>query len=554
MIDDISLKILWDRLVSVTNEASLVLKRSAFSTLVRECNDFACSLMTLSGETLSIADASLPSFSTTQSITLQECLKKYPLDQWREGDMLITNDPWIGTGQVMDLTILKPVFVNGRPVAFTGSVAHSPDLGGLQRWNGAKDVFEEGLHIPPMFLYREGKQNEVLFGLISANSRIPNETIGDLMAQIASHEVSERRLSQIMQEHNLDVLDEVVDEICRRSESAIRQAISDVPDGTYSYEVMTDGSRGGPFDQMIQHKKELETIAVRVQVRVMGSDIEVDWGGSSEQVEPPINSVYPFTFAYTAYALRLLLIPHIPQNGGFIRPISVKAKPGTVMNAAFPAATLNRGVIGHLVCDSIFGALSDVLPDRVRAMSGSTPLWQFIIIGDDEAGQPYQRIIPLNGGLGATAAADGVVCSFPANLTNVQTEILEATTPIRLEEKSLIRDSAGVGEWRGGYGVRSRFRALSRALYSLTFSRVDNAPRGFLGGKDGRRGNVHLNGEELRPGAEGVLEPGDVIVFETPGGGGIGDPAERDAVRVANDVNHGVISKTVAMRYHGWER
>ncbi len=553
MIDEVSLRILWDRLVSVTNEASVVLKRSAFSTLVRDCNDFACSIMTPNGDTLAIADASLPSFSTTQSITLKAVLERFPLESWRPGDVVITNDPWIATGQIMDITLLKPTFHRDRLVAFTGSIAHSPDLGGLQRWNGAKDIYEEGLFIRPTKFYSEGMPNETLFQLLEWNSRMPEQTIGDLMAQLASHEVGERRLIQVMEEHDLDTLDELAYEIFARSERTIRAAIAEIPNGEYRFEMMADGSLGGPYDQ-VGERREPEPMAVRVKVTVADTSIEVDFSESSDQVEPPINSVFPFTYAYGAYAIRLLLVSHLPQNAGFLRPLRIVAKQGTVMNAAYPAATLNRGIVGHLVCDAIFGALSELLPARARAMSGSTPLWQLILIGEDDANRPYQRIMPLNGGLGATTGADGIVCSFPANLTTVPVEILELTTPIRWERKEILTDSAGPGTFRGGYGVRSVFRPLRRGLFSMTFSRVANPPKGFLGGGDGRAGHVVLNGTELRPGAEGVLHVGDELIVETPGGGGIGLPEQRPPDKIQSDLEAGVISEDHAVAMYGLQR
>jgi N-methylhydantoinase B len=237
MLDDVDVRVVWDRLVSAVNEASRVLQRSAFSTLVRECNDFACTLMTREGETLAIADVALPSFASTQAITLRACLEQRPADDWRDGDIVITNDPWIGTGHVMDLTVLKPIVIEGRVVAFTGSVAHSPDLGGVQGWNAGADVYEEGFQIPPLRLYREGVPDETLFALLRANSRTPDQTIGDLMAQIASNETTEQRVRQILHEHALDSLDEIAEEILGRSEAAMRAAIAAVPDGRYEYAV-----------------------------------------------------------------------------------------------------------------------------------------------------------------------------------------------------------------------------------------------------------------------------------------------------------------------------
>jgi N-methylhydantoinase B len=548
MLHDAEIRVLWDRLVSAVNEASRILQRSAFSTLVRECNDFACTLMTKGGETLAIADVALPSFASTQAITLRACLEQRPADEWREGDIVITNDPWMATGHVMDLTVLKPIFVDGRLVAFTGSVAHSPDLGGVQGWNAGADVFEEGLQIPPLRLYREGVPDETLFALLRGNSRTPEQTIGDLMAQIASNETTERRVRQILREYALSSLDDVAESILGRSEDAIRAAIAAIPDGEYVYTVKADGFP----DREATDGSASVALEFTTRVVVRHSDVEVDLTEASPQVPASINSLHGFTFSYVVYALRLLLVPEVPQNGGFLRPIGMKTQPGTILDARFPAPTLNRTIVGHLVCDGIFGALSDVLPDRVWAMSGSTPIWVLILFGD-HGGRRFNRIILLNGGLGANEGTDGEVGSFPANLSNAAVEVIEASTPVMYECKELIPDSGGAGRYRGGFGVRVAIRPRCRAEYSIAFNRVRFPPRGLLGGLDGRRGRVLVDGGEIEPGREGVLDAGSRLLIETPGGGGLGPPAERDRERVRRDVVEGLVSDEEARLLYGAE-
>jgi N-methylhydantoinase B len=545
MLDDADVRVLWDRLVSAVNEASRILQRSAFSTLVRECNDFACTLMTREGEMLAIADVALPSFASTQALTLRTCLEQRPADDWHEGDIVITNDPWIATGHVMDLTILKPIVFEDRVVAFTGSVAHSPDLGGVQGWNAGADVYEEGLQIPPLQLYRRGVPDETLFALLRANSRTPEQTIGDLMAQIASNETTERRVLQIMREHALGSLDEIAAEIIGRSEAAMRAAIAAIPDGRYEYVLKADGFSGGDATDGADPVPLEFTTAIAVR----DSEVEVDLTEASPQVPASINSLHGFTFSYVVYALRLLLVPQVPQNGGFLRPIGVKTRPGTILDARFPAPTLNRTIVGHLVCDGVFGALSGVLPDRVWAMSGSTPIWVLILFGDD-GGRRFNRIILLNGGLGANEGTDGEVGSFPANLSNAAVEVVEASTPVMYECKELIPDSGGPGRYRGGFGVRVAIRPACRTAYSIAFNRVRFPPLGLLGGLDGSRGRVLVDGSEIEPGSEGVLEAGSRLVIETPGGGGLGSPAERDRERVTRDVAEGLVSAEQArVRY-----
>lgn len=546
MLDDVDVRVVWDRLVSAVNEASRVLQRSAFSTLVRECNDFACTLMTAEGETLAIADVALPSFASTQAITLRACLDQRPASDWSDDDIIITNDPWIGTGHVMDLTVLKPIIVAGRVVAFTGSVAHSPDLGGVQGWNAGSDVYEEGFQIPPLRLYREGVADETLFALLRANSRTPDQTIGDLMAQIASNETTERRVRQILHEHALDSLDEIAEEILGRSESAMRAAIAALPDGRYEHVVKADGFSGGE----VTDGSEPVPLEFTTAVVVRDSDVEVDLTQASAQVRASINSVHGFTFSYVVYALRLLLVQQVPQNGGFLRPIGVKTRPGTILDARFPAPTMNRTIVGHLVCDGIFGALSGVLPERVWAMSGSTPIWVLILFGDDGE-RRFNRIILLNGGLGANEGTDGEVGSFPANLSNAAVEVIEASTPVMYECKELIPDSAGAGRYRGGFGVRVAIRPACRTAYSIAFNRVRFPPLGLLGGLPGSRGRVLVDGREIEPGREGVLEAGSRLVIETPGGGGLGQPVARGRKHVRQDVADGLVSEDAARLRYG---
>jgi N-methylhydantoinase B len=535
--------VLWDRLVSAVNEASRVLQRSAFSTLVRECNDFACTLMTPWGETVAVADIALPSFAATQSVTLRACLERRPVESWRDGDILITNDAWIATGHVLDLTILKPVFVEDRLVAFTGSVAHSPDLGGVQRWSASSDVFEEGLQVPPLLLYEAGRPDQTLFAVLRANSRRPGETIGDLMAQIAANETTERRVRQIMHEHGLATLDGVAGEILSRSEASMRAAIAAIPNGDYEHEMHADGvtaDDGG----------EPEPITITTRLVVRGDEIDVTFADVSPQQGSSINSTHAFTASYVAYALRLLLVPHMPQNGGFTRPLQVRTEPGSVLAATFPAPTLNRTVTGHLVCDGVFGALSGVLPDRVWAMSGSTPIWVLILVAAD-GGDPFHRILLMNGGLGANEGTDGEVGSFPANLSGASVELVEAATPVLVERKELIPDSAGPGRYRGGHGVLIELRALRDTDYSIAFNRVRFPPQGLLGGQPGRGGRVSVSEQAVLPGASGRLRAGTRMRIETPGGGGIGPPSERSGDRVRSDFEAGLLSDAGRRRYEG---
>ncbi len=547
-LDPITVKILWDRLASIASEATTTQYRTAFSTVVRESNDFACSIMDVGGGTLAQSDIGLPSFVATQAITLENMLKRFPLDSLEEGDVLITNDPWIATAQIYDFTCLKPIVKNGRVVAFAGSVAHTPDIGGVQRWSLSLDVFEEGLFVPPMKVFRAGERNEDLFTLIEYNCRTPGYTLGDLDAQFSALHIMEQRVLALLDEQELDDLDKLVPEIYGRSEAAIRAVIDEIPDGTYTYELWIDNGFTDPLAP--RHIKDRPPLLIHAAVTIAGSDITVDYSESSPQIAGGFNSGWTFTQAYTGYGVRLMTVPYLPHNAGFLRPLKVISKPGTIMNAEYPSAGLYRHAIGHQACDAVFGALAEVIPDRVWAQGGSAPVWIFIALGKDRRGNAYNRLLPINGGLGAMPAKDGEIATFPANLSNTPIEIMEDSMPIVMESKEVIPDSAGPGKYRGAPGQRVTFRAKASIVFSFMVARMQHPPQGLLGGLSGRGGRVWMNGEEMGP-RDGQLQDGDVLVFETPGGGGMHPPFERNIAAVEEDVQEEIVSIEQARLAYG---
>ena len=547
-LDSVTVKILWDRLASIANEATTTQYRTAFSTVVRESNDFACSIMDIGGGTLAQSEIGVPSFVATQAITLQNILKKFPLESLEVGDVIITNDPWIATAQVYDFTCLAPIFNNSKVVAFAGSVAHSPDIGGVQRWSTALDVFEEGLFVPPMKLFRGGQPNEDLFTLIAANSRTPGYTLGDLDAQLSALHIMEQRVKELLDEHEMDDLDGLVPEIYGRSEAAIRAVLREIPDGVYTYDLKIDNRFPDPLTP--GQAEDRPPLVLRASVTIIGSDIIVDYSGSSPQVSGGVNSGWTGTQAYTGYGIRLITVPYLPHNAGFLRPIKVISPTGTIVNAEYPAAGLCRHAIGHQVCDAVYGALAEAVPERVWAQGGSAPGWIFIVMGKDRRGNAYNRLIPINGGLGAMPHKDGEIATFPSNMSNTPLEVVEDTMPMIMESKAVIPDSAGPGKYRGGFGQRVTFRATAPIIYSIVAARILYPPQGLLGGRPGRGGNVWLNSEEIVPG-DGQLLPGDMLVFESPGGGGLHPPTERAVEAVIEDVEEGLVSVHQATSSYG---
>lgn len=547
-LDPVTVKILWDRLVSIVDEATMAQYRTAFSTVVREANDFACSILDIRGGTLANSQFGLPSFVGTQAITLQHMLRIFPLETIQPGDVLITNDPWIGTGQALDITLLSPIFRNGKVVAFAGSVAHSPELGGAQRWNRSVDVFEEALRILPMKLYHAGRRDETLYALIRDNSRLPDLTIGDLESQLSAIYLATTRLLEMMDEYGLADLEELASEIYSRSEGAMRAAIQTIPDGVYVGEIWSEGFPDPLIDGELPPP---EPIRIRATVTVEGSDLLVDFTGSSPEQPGSFNSVWTFSTAYGAYAIRTILVPLLPNNAGFYRPLKIICPEATVVNARFPSPTLSRHVLGHQVCDAIFAALAPAIPDRVIAPSGSSPVWDLLLMGDDQDGRPFHRLILINGGGGASSAQDGYTLAFPGNYSNTPVEIMEALMPVVWECKEAVIDSAGAGRRRGGFGQRMVCRGLKGFGYSLLNARVDFPPPGLFGGRPGRPGAAYARARAIRPGSDGQLAVEERLILETPGGGGLGSPLEREPDRVLNDVREGLVSLSAAESIYG---
>ncbi|HEV3350756.1 MAG TPA: hydantoinase B/oxoprolinase family protein, partial [Methylomirabilota bacterium] len=359
--DAITLEVLWTRLISVVDEAAKAIVRTSFSTLSNEANDFACVLTDARGHALAQNSGSIPSFIGTLPATVRHFLRELGPERLAPGDVLITNDPWQGTGHMSDVCLVKPIFfdVDGRPrlVAFSATTAHMPDIGGRIRAIEARELFEEGFHIPLTHLIRAGRVDETLIALLRANVRTPDQTVGDIWAQVSANELMENRVKRLMEEYALTSLEGLGDELFGRSERAMREAIRAVPDGTYRFGIDTDGFEA-PY-------------RFRVALTVAGDRIVADFTGTSPAQPRAINCVMAYTYAMTAYAVRCALLPGLPNNEGMYRPVTVEAPEGCLLNPKFPAAVVSRAQTGHYVPILILGALHQVIPDRVAAAAGS---------------------------------------------------------------------------------------------------------------------------------------------------------------------------------------
>lgn len=525
--DAIFLEVFWTRVRSIADEAAKLIVRTSFSTLSSEANDFAVVVTDSRGRALAENSGSIPSFIATLPRTVRAAIAQLGVEQMRPGDIYITNNPWIGTGHLNDVCLVKPIFHEDKLVGFSASAGHVPDIGGKIRSVDARELYEEGFHIPLMHLLREGKADETLLALIRTNVRTPEQTVGDIWSQVGAVELIARRLAEVLAEYALDGMDDLAQALFDRGEAAMRQAISAIADGVYRYEMQTDG-----FGEMFRFA---------VAVRVQGSDIVCDFDGTSAQQPRAINCVLAYTYAMTAYAIKCLLLPELPNNDGLFRPISVLAPEGSILNPKAPAPVGGRSCTGHYVPIVIFGALHAVLPDRVMAGAGS-PLWIANLNGTRPDGRPFATVLFYNGGMGATAHKDGAsAMSWPSNISPTPVEVAERDAPLFVRYKRLRPKSGGGGRYRGGLGQEICFVSRHHAPLQIVFltERIRVPAPGFGGGESGACGQVLINGAVIDTRRPHVIEPGDEVILRTPGGGGYGPEAERGAALLDYDRLHG---------------
>jgi N-methylhydantoinase B len=523
--DAVTLEILWKRMISAVDEASVALIRTAFSTVVRESYDFACVITDQHGQLLAQATQSIPSFIGTLPRTVRFFVDRFPLETLKPGDVLISNNPWFGTGHLPDINVARPIFRDGKLVAFAASTAHAPDIGGRTGSRIMRDVFEEGFQIPPWKLIDAGKVDETLIALLRTNVRAPDAVVGDLWAQVTALDVIERRLADLMDEYGLAGLTELGAEIHDRSEAAMRAAIARIPHGTYRYSLESDGL----------------TTPIRINIALTfdGHDCVVNFEDLPDQLDgTSLNSVYAYTYAYTSYGLKCILAPDLPNNDGVWRPIIIHAREGSVLNHRFPTSGFSRHMIGHYLPTAAVAAMAAVVPDQVMAPSG-TPIWDMQISGVTAEGKSYANLFFFNGGLGANSRHDGPsVLSWPSNVSCTPIEYIERLVPLRVERKTYRPGSGGAGMHRGGLGLEVAFRVTETAPINVTFAAdcTRTGPGGIVGGEPGATGEIRINdGAPIDTKQAYVLRTGDRLILRTPGGGGFGPQADRPANLTAHD-------------------
>jgi N-methylhydantoinase B len=528
--DAATLEVLWNRLISVVDEAAAALVRTSFSTVVRESYDFTCVLTDRHGESVAQATDANPGFISTLPNTVRHFLAEYPPERLAPGDVLITNDPWLATGHLPDITVAKPLFLAGRLVAFAASAAHTSDIGGKMRSAEPREIFEEGFQIPILKLMEAGAPNESLLRLLRQNVRTPDLTLGDLWAQVTALDLMERRLLELMRGYGLPALDALAGEIQRRSERAMRAAIRALPDGTCRSAMETDG-----LD---------EPLTLAVAVTVKGEGLSVDFAGTSPQVGRAINVPLSYTRAYSAYAAKCLAAPHVPNNGGALRPLTVTAPQGCILNPAYPAAVGARTVTGQYISTLVLSAFAELAPERVMAAAGS-PIWAITQSGIDGGGRPFSHLFMFNGGMGAAGRRDGPNClAWPSNISATPIEVIERAAPLRVRYRRFRPGSGGAGRFRGGLGQEVLLENLAERPAAVSFlaERTRVPAPGLTGGAPGATGEIRINGEPVDPKRQHIVARGDTVLMKTPGGGGCGPAAQRPPEALERDGALGYMS------------
>ncbi|MEM0908110.1 MAG: hydantoinase B/oxoprolinase family protein, partial [Pseudomonadota bacterium] len=392
-LDQLKLEVLWNRLIGTVNEQAAALMRTSFTSIVREAGDLSAGVFDRRGRMIAQAVTGTPGHINSMATSMGHVLKVYPVDSLGEGDVIITNDPWMTAGQLNDITIFTPVFYKGRCVGFFANCCHALDIGGRGLAADSREIYEEGLQIPILKLYDQGVPNKTLFALLKANVRATDEVLGDLHSQIVGNEVGARQLKAFLDEFDLDDLEGVADSIVERSEKAMRERILALPDGVYTHSIQTDG-----YDT---------PITLSAKVIIQGDTLTVDYDGTSGAIDRGINVALNYTAAYTTYGIKCAISPDIPNNEGSFRPVTVTAPKGSILNCEHPSPVGGRHLVGHFLPTVVFGALSEILPDKVMAASFDA-LWDTQVYGTRPDGGRFAYVWFAAGGCGAIKGRDGL--------------------------------------------------------------------------------------------------------------------------------------------------
>jgi N-methylhydantoinase B/oxoprolinase/acetone carboxylase alpha subunit len=514
--DPIELELFKNIFVSISEEMAAVLGRTALSPNIKERKDFSCALFNNRGETFA-QGSHIPVHLGAMPLSVQAALRAV---HFEDGDLVILNDPYRGGTHLPDITCISPVFINKALTFFVANRAHHADVGGMTPGSMplATEIFQEGLIIPPLKLIEKGKLRQDLLDLILANVRTPEERRGDLLAQIASNEKGKQRLEEVIRKYGLNKILRYTQLIQLYTEKILREAIKNIPDGTYSFTDHLDDD--GIMDQPVK-------IAVRIKIK--NDKAVVDFSSSSPQVEGGVNANYAVTYSAVLYVFRCLVEEDIPFNTGLMRPIKIKVPKGSVLNAQPPAATAGGNVeTSQRIVDVLLGALSQAIPGKIPAASSGT--MNNVAIGgyDPLRKRNFAYYETIGGGMGGSAEFPGLsgVHTHMTNSLNTPLEALENYLPLRIRRYGLRRGSGGEGRKKGGEGIIREYEFFVPAQVTIISERRRFAPYGVQGGRSGKKGNNLLfSGGKKIPLSSKVnikVSLGDVLRVETPGGGGYG--------------------------------
>ena len=543
--DPVGLEIMWSRLINIVEECWLTVWRTAFSLIIGEAQDFGCEILDARGNSLAHSPRAMPVFNLTLPLAVRAILDKFPVETLQPGDILTTNDPWICAGHLFDIAIVTPVFRNGRVIAIVGTIGHVADIGGTRDSLNAREIYEEGVQIPPMKLFREGVPNEDLLTLLAENVRKPEQVLGDLHAMVSANASGARRLLDFMDEYRLTDLEALATVIQNRSESAMREAIRRVPDGVYASEIENDG--------MGERHRFPITITVR------GDEIDVDFAGAPPQVSRGgANCTFGYSAAHTVYPLKCMLSPSVPSNAGAYRPLSVKAPERSILNCDKPVAVNMRTRTGWYIAPNIFLAMARAVPELVQAFTGLPASVIFYGLGPD--GRFYNDHLFQGGGQGGSAHGDGKSgLLWPTSAGNTSIELFETRTPVLVLAKQYVEDTGGPGRQRGGLGQVVRVKKLlddgQPSLAGLHPDGVLTRTAGLFGGEPGgpTRGLMRdPAGKLVKDYGIGALvtlsTPEQVLEVQLAGGSGYGDPLDRPIEEVQRDLDDQYVTPAGARR------
>lgn len=543
---DIDYQIMWNRLIAVVEEQATTLIRTAFSTSVREAGDLSAGLFDRQGRMMAQAVTGTPGHVNAMAESVTHFVREIGAQNIFEGDVFITNDPWLGTGHLHDITVVSPTFRDGHHIGFFACTAHVVDIGGRGFGPDANEVYEEGILIPIMKFAERGIVGQDLIRMVRANVREPDQVVGDMYSLAACNAAGDRRLQTMMGEFGISNLDGLADFVIETSRKATHAAIAAVPDGRFNHQMQVDG-----YDA---------PVLMAVQLDVAGDKIKADFAGTSGMSRFGVNVPEVYTRAYACYGLKCAIAPEVPNNTGSLEPFEITAPEGCILAARRPAPVSVRHVLGHLVPDVVLGALHQALPNTVPA-EGASALWNIQISArpsDPESGLRNAEVLMFNsGGTGARPALDGLsATAFPSGVSTMSVEATEHVGPITIWRKDLRDGSGGIGAFRGGLGqiIEIEPRAGYDFYFNAMFDRVENPALGRDGGGAGAVGKVELSdGTKLRSKGRQLIKSGQRLRLSLPGGGGYGAPTDRDAALIEKDLRAGKISAAQAKEDYGFK-